>query len=83
MSTHSDATPPNASSRVSTLTRSDEEKEAGEVYTDENTLDKSTSNPILAVDPAAQGKHVGSDVRPVTDLEKGPSALEEQGSEYC
>ena len=78
MSTHSDATPPNASSRVSTLTHSAEEKEAGEAYTDENTLEKSTSNPILAVDPSAQEEHVGSDVHSVTDFEKGPNALEEQ-----
>jgi hypothetical protein len=76
--THVD-TLPNASSPVSTIPHSGEDKEAKESATDQSeALRRSTSNPVAAVDPATQLPHAGSDGNEVMDLEKGPTASEKE-----
>lgn len=72
-------TEPDDSLPTLTTTHSCGDKKAKEPGKDlRNALRRSISNPIAAVDPAAQLRHVGSDAHETTDLEKSPVASEKE-----
>ena len=63
----------------STGTHTDEDKGGPDFATSEdNPLQRSLTNPVAAVDPAAQLLHVGTDVHEESDLEKGPHVSEKE-----
>jgi hypothetical protein len=77
--TQVDAASPNPSSPASRITHPDEDKGAAEPVTEQSdVLKRSISNPVVAIDPATQLPHVGSDPPEVTDEEKGAVASEKE-----
>ena len=72
-------TPTTTSLPLLTDTHSNEDKGAPDLATDENNpLQRSSTNPIAAVDPAAQLQHVGTDIDEELDPEKGPAVSEKE-----